>query len=318
MNGHVFQCFNETNISNQFAKTVEVLAEYIAKHIKFPGDMSSLTEDLTLPTLTAPVLLPATADELEKLLWKQDVVQYAQRRAYLADNHKAVYAVIWGQCSEALRAKIKSHEEYLEKKAASECGWLLKEIKGIMMRFESKSKPMWSLNEAVLKLYAYRQGHDTTMQVFRAEFTTLLDIVEHYGGTWAPHPKLMEDVAGRTDEEKAERARILHDEWIAILFVQAADPRRFGALIADLKNFYSRGKDEYPTDLTEAYSMLVGYVAPPNCPCFYCRNSCNNATDHPCDRGRPVSHDGHDFCSCCKSRRRSGRSNTARDYMLQL
>ena len=115
MNGHVFQCFNETNISNQFAKTVEVLAEYIAKHIKFPGDMSSLTEDLTLPTLTAPVILPATADELEKLLWKQDVVQYAQRRAYLVDNRKAVYAVIWGQCSEALRAKIKSHEEYLEK-----------------------------------------------------------------------------------------------------------------------------------------------------------------------------------------------------------
>jgi hypothetical protein len=172
MNGHVFQCFNETNISNQFAKTVEVLAEYIAKHIKYPGDMASLTDDLTLPTLTAPVILPITADELEKLLWKQDMVQYAQRRAYLVSNHKAIYAVIWGQCSEALRAKIKSHHEYIAKKAESECGWLLKEIKGVMMRFESKSKPMWSLNAAVLKLYAYRQGPNTPMQVFRDEFST--------------------------------------------------------------------------------------------------------------------------------------------------
>ena len=90
MNGHVFQCFNENGISNQFAKTVEALAEYIAKHLKFPGDMSSLTEDLVQPTLTAPVPLRADADELTKLLWKQDVVQYAQRRAYLASNYKAV------------------------------------------------------------------------------------------------------------------------------------------------------------------------------------------------------------------------------------
>ena len=158
MNGHVFQCFNENGISNQFTKTVEALAEYIAKHLKFPGDMTSLTEDLVQPTLTAPVALPADADELTKLLWKQDVVQYAQRRAYLASNYKATYAVIWGQCSEAMRAKLKSDSEYLEKKAISECGWLLKEIKGIMMRFESKSKPMFSLNVATKNLYAYQQG----------------------------------------------------------------------------------------------------------------------------------------------------------------
>jgi hypothetical protein len=118
--------------------------------------MAPLTKDLVLPTLTALVILPATANELEKLLWKQDVVQYAQRRAHLLDNQIAVYAVIWGQCSKALRAKIRSNGSYLAKKADSKCGWLLKEIKGIMMRFESKRKPMHSLNEATGNLYAYR------------------------------------------------------------------------------------------------------------------------------------------------------------------
>ena len=260
MNGQVFQCFNENTASNQFAKTVEALAEYISKHLKFPGDMAPLTKDLVLPTLTAPVNLPATADELEKLLWKQDVVRYAQRRAHLLDNRIAVYAVIWGQCSEALRAKIRSNGSYLAKKADSECGWLLKEIKGIMMRFESKRKPMHSLNEATGNLYAYRQNH-ASMQTFRDEFTTLVDIVKHYGGTFAPHPKLMEDAEGDTDEEKQQA---LHDEWLAMLFMRAADPRRFGALMADLKNLYGRGRDQWPEDLTEAYSMLVDYEAPPS------------------------------------------------------
>ena len=97
MNGQVFQWFNENTASNQFAKTVEALAEYISKHIKFPRDIASLTKNLVLPTLTAPVILPATADDLEKLLWKQDVVRYARRRAHLLDNQISVYAVIWGQ-----------------------------------------------------------------------------------------------------------------------------------------------------------------------------------------------------------------------------
>ena len=261
MNGHVFQCFNETAISNQFAKTVEVLGEYIAKHVKFPGDMSSLTEHLTQPTLTTPVILPTTANELDKILWKQDVVQYAQRRNYLASNYKAVYAVIWGQCSEAVRAKVKSHSEYIGKKAESECGWLLKEIKGIMMSFESKSKPMFSLNVATKKLYAYQQGPNTSMPVFREEFTTLVDIVEHYGGLFVPHTALLETADGDTTEEQRKSLR---DQWVGMLFIQAADPRRFGALIADLTNFYSRGNDEWPADLTEAYSMLVGYMPPPS------------------------------------------------------
>jgi hypothetical protein len=97
------------------------------------------------------------------------------------------------------------------------------------------------------------------MQIFRDEFTTLVDIVEHHGETFAPHPKLLEDAEGDTDEEKRQA---LHDKWLAMLFMRAANPRRFGALMADLKNFYGRGRDQWPADLTEAYSMLVDYEPP--------------------------------------------------------
>jgi len=54
MNGHVFQCFNECNDKKQFSKTVEAVGEYIAKKLKDPGDMDSLTKDLTLPTIPEP------------------------------------------------------------------------------------------------------------------------------------------------------------------------------------------------------------------------------------------------------------------------
>jgi hypothetical protein len=34
-------------------------------------------------------------------------------------------------------------------------------------------------------------------------------------------------------------------------------PPRYGALVADLANQYNKGKDEYPTDITSAYSMIA-------------------------------------------------------------
>jgi hypothetical protein len=45
MNGHVFQCFNKCEDKKLFSKTVEALGEYIAKKLKYPGDMVSLTKD---------------------------------------------------------------------------------------------------------------------------------------------------------------------------------------------------------------------------------------------------------------------------------
>ena len=46
MNGHVFQCFNECEDKKHFSKTVEALGEYIAKKLKYPGHMASLTKKL--------------------------------------------------------------------------------------------------------------------------------------------------------------------------------------------------------------------------------------------------------------------------------
>ena len=54
MNGHVFQCFHEGVGQNQFAKTVETLGEYIAENMRYPGDMMSLTKELTVPTVKEP------------------------------------------------------------------------------------------------------------------------------------------------------------------------------------------------------------------------------------------------------------------------
>jgi hypothetical protein len=49
--------------------------------------------------------------------------------------------------------------------------------------------------------------------------------------------------------------------------MRGADPTRYGTLIADLSNQYAMGIDNYPVDITSAYSLLVNYRTPDQRPC---------------------------------------------------
>jgi hypothetical protein len=50
---------------------------------------------------------------------------------------------------------------------------------------------------------------------------------------------------------------------VAIGFLKRADKRRYGGLWSDLENQFTRGTDDYPSDLTGAYNLLLNYKPPP-------------------------------------------------------
>jgi hypothetical protein len=132
INGHVLQCFNECN-----DKTWQ---------LKYPGDMDSLTKDLVLPTITkAEELDPEETNLLVKAIWNKKVTSYCTRTDYLESNLKTAYAVIWGQCSKAMKAKLTFLDNFKTKSHESDCIWILKEIKGITYGFEGQQYIFLSL-----------------------------------------------------------------------------------------------------------------------------------------------------------------------------
>jgi hypothetical protein len=60
----------------------------------------------------------------------------------------------------------------------------------------------------------------------------------------------------------AERMKIARDCTLAAALIRGADKTRSGSLITSLDNQFSNGKDEYPTDLTTTYGVLVSYKTP--------------------------------------------------------
>ena len=205
MHGHVFQCFNESDTSNQFTRTVEALGEYIAKTIKNSGDMTSLTEDLVLPTIPEPGEPSSdSTSEFKKEVWRTRVKSYVSRYEILESNLKAVYTVVWGQCSTMMRTKVKTSPDFKEHNAAKDCIWLLTAIKGVMLQFEGQHDLVLSLDDAVEKLYSYRQGPDKSVEVFRDEYILLIDVVEHYGGIFYPHSTLLQQAKGDSEAAKLQ------------------------------------------------------------------------------------------------------------------
>jgi hypothetical protein len=272
MNGHVFQCFNESTDLNQFEKTVEMLGEYAAKNFKHASDLELLIHDLSMPTVEQPAELDEkTATKADIKVYDKELDIYVVRKTKLKDNVKALYAVAWGQCSDAMKAKIKTSDKYEEGRNDSNVSWLLKEIRGVTFGFENQRTLPLSLQLAQQDFYSFKQGSEMSMPMFYQTFKSKVAVLEHYsvGNTFGQDTLLRQAVRNATpstptstkisDDLVAKQAR---GQALAQSFLCAADKHRYGPLRVELENQFARGNNQYPTDLANAYSLLVGYPTP--------------------------------------------------------
>jgi len=82
------------------------------QEIKYPGDMASLTKDFVRPEIPKPTELEVSeTNRLVIAIWEKKVSAYCTRTDYLDSNLKTAYAVILGQCSEAMKAKLTSRDK---------------------------------------------------------------------------------------------------------------------------------------------------------------------------------------------------------------
>jgi hypothetical protein len=141
---------------------MEALRRYVNKYCKHAGDMNPIFE-LKDPVLVPPIdITPTEAkDPLWMLRWIENTKLFLRKEQSLADNMKIVHAVIWGQCSLSLQAKIKQETDYIVKDKTNDCAWLLKQIKNAIYKFDAKRDIFYSIVEARATLEFVRQQKET-------------------------------------------------------------------------------------------------------------------------------------------------------------
>jgi hypothetical protein len=135
-----------------------------------------------------------------------------------------------------MRTKVKANADFGVNNATKNVIWLLKAIKGVMLQFEGQNDPFLSLDDAVEKLYSYRQGSNKSVQTLRDKYILLVDVVKHYGGAYHPHPALLAAAKGETATAKLQW---VHDRRMARRFLKRADPQQFRELKNDLKKLFA-------------------------------------------------------------------------------
>jgi hypothetical protein len=276
MKGNVFQSHGENNDKQQFIKTVGVLGEHIDKTFLYPQDVASVCKSFEIVTLVTPENL--TKDEYEndmakKMIWETTMKTYIKRVELVKSNTRAIYAIVWGQCSPMMKSKLESLEEFELKDTERDCIWLLKEIQGITHQFEGTRQVFLSLREAYANHYNCRQEPNQTLHDYLKVYQSTVQVLEHYGaviGAEGPYlepvkEKVKEKYTGKTKAEYVVlQVTYAKKQSVAMGLLTGADKRRYGGLISDLENSFSRGQDHYPEDLTGAYNLLINYKAPPS------------------------------------------------------
>ncbi len=84
-------------------KTTREIAEYVSREYDDAEEFRTGMEEQLLPTLTVPPLSANNASRVEFELWKIERNAYQKKKEAWDRNNGRVYALVLGQCSEALR-----------------------------------------------------------------------------------------------------------------------------------------------------------------------------------------------------------------------
>jgi hypothetical protein len=256
-NAHVFGCYEERSDRTQFPKTLEALGEYAAKNLKYPEDLQSpFREEMTKPSLVE--LSDLSASKKEEIIWVSNMKSFVRRSEELQSNLTTLYAIIWGQCSEAMSNKLYALDEYESKCSANDCVWILKEIKGVTHQFDNKRNMFLSLLDAHTAYYNCRQTQHQSNAEYLAIFTGNVQVLEYYKANVSESYLLVQDPTGTLKIDGWKK--IARDCTIAMAFLKGADLKWYNSLWIDLANQQNRGNYQYPKSLIAAYSMIVNYL----------------------------------------------------------
>jgi hypothetical protein len=137
-----YNCSNSKQ-ADIFTKTTKEVMEYVRWIYKYGSDTMLAIENLEKPTLTLPSDPPSTATKTESRIWEKEVDEHVRKKSYLKENLKTLYSLIWGQCTDVMRARIKALDKHNNMSNTGDPIALLKAIKALVYNFQSqKYRPL--------------------------------------------------------------------------------------------------------------------------------------------------------------------------------
>ena len=101
----VFDCEDGKQSAN-FEELLDKLAVYLGGKFEHGGEVLVMVKALEAKKLKKPDPVDKNADEVDKAIWTLDLAAWVKKRNKIDDNMKRGYSIVWGQCSEYMKAKL--------------------------------------------------------------------------------------------------------------------------------------------------------------------------------------------------------------------
>jgi hypothetical protein len=265
LKGHIYD-YGKSKNTDQFVQTTKKIKNYVGRNYKNSGDITIAISKLKKPTLEEPNEPDDPDDKIQFKKWESEYDAYCKNTKINEENVKTLYNLVWGQCTDAMQQKIASLATFEAMEKESDDIALLIAIKDTSYHYQSQKYRIESIHDALYRLMTFKQGQYMTTQKYYEQFTNLLAVYIHCGGSKEPDPGCLAyvaelhgwDVDGITDEQKAMVREL---SW-ANLPITHADRNRYVTFITGLQNDYLTGNNKYPATLNEAYSRLTHWKDP--------------------------------------------------------
>jgi hypothetical protein len=234
---------------------VRDIADPMKPLMKVMSKLSDLTDDMVLTDAER-----ADALMIESLgkLHAEEMKVFAARRAMLRQNKTKVYSVIWGQCSPALQSELMGEQEYQTMSTSFDCIWLLETLNLFSAGVDKNSNVYMSTFHTMKSFYTIRQSPTETMETYyHGRFESAVATAILSKGNLFGHDKLSEYEREKGNVTATDNA--VKDGYLAIAFLENADPHHFSGLWTQLKNSMLLGHNDYPSNLTSTYDLLCNY-----------------------------------------------------------
>ena len=159
-----------------------------------------------------------------------------KRQSILNSNIKTLYSLVWGQCTNALRARIEARDDYDQMCRDARGLDLLAVIKAVVYNFQDQRYLPHLIHEAKRRVYGLIQRKHVSTQAYYESFQNNLDVIEHCGGSLGIDPGISKKVeekgltlATATTTQKDEVKKETKERCLAVAFILGADRGRYAS-----------------------------------------------------------------------------------------
>ncbi|KAL7567822.1 hypothetical protein ACA910_000570 [Epithemia clementina (nom. ined.)] len=169
LKGHVFDLI-EARTADLFKKTSKEIAAYVGREYKHGGDIQLTVENLVWPTLPQPAALGTAPTTVETAIFNERIKKYAKRENQLEENIQTLWALVWGQSSDSVRAQIDALSSFYQMRADSDGLELLEAIWAISYNVQDQRYICHMVHLA-------KRHKTTTNQEYLEQFTNVIEVL---------------------------------------------------------------------------------------------------------------------------------------------